>query len=281
MGFKFLGLPPFLGYNLGMRHAFSLVELSIVLVILGLLTGGILAGQSLIKAAQLRSVSTEHQKFKTAIYSFRDKYMALPGDMPNATRFWGAADGGDGLGSDCRDAYTADARTCNGNGDGIMNDHPMLETSRAWQQLANAGLIEGSYVGTSFGAPTATPCGKFGPNCVFPGSKFAGQAVWQYYRPDHSLFYVPYQGKNLLQLTNAGTTTTNFMYQYSFTTEDMWNIDTKLDDGKPGTGVIFSFRPAVCDTSASNDNSTTAAASAQYRLTATGANCIFLAADVP
>ena len=72
------------------RSGFSLVELSIVLVILGLLTGGILAGQSLIRAAELRSVATESQRYMAALNSFRDKYFALPGDMANATAFWGA-----------------------------------------------------------------------------------------------------------------------------------------------------------------------------------------------
>lgn len=58
---------------------FSLVELSIVLVILGLLTGGILGGQSLIKAAELRAVTTELDAFQTATNTFRQKYFALPG----------------------------------------------------------------------------------------------------------------------------------------------------------------------------------------------------------
>ena len=73
-----------------MRLAFSLVELSIVLVILGLLTGGILTGQSLIRAAEMRSIVTELQRYQTAARSFQDKYFALPGDMRNATDFWGA-----------------------------------------------------------------------------------------------------------------------------------------------------------------------------------------------
>lgn len=67
-----------------MTRGFSLVELSIVLVILGLLTGGILAGQSLIRAAELRSVTTEYGRWVTAMHSFRDKYMAIPGDMRDA-----------------------------------------------------------------------------------------------------------------------------------------------------------------------------------------------------
>ena len=77
-------------------RAFSLVELSIVLVILGLLVGGILAGQSLIHAAELRAVSSEYQRYRTAIYAFRDKYLGLPGDITTATNFWGAADGSTG-----------------------------------------------------------------------------------------------------------------------------------------------------------------------------------------
>lgn len=62
--------------SLSRKRGFSLVELSIVLVILGLLTGGILAGQSLIRAAELRAVSTEYSRYATAVQSFRDKYFA-------------------------------------------------------------------------------------------------------------------------------------------------------------------------------------------------------------
>jgi prepilin-type N-terminal cleavage/methylation domain-containing protein len=60
------------------RRGFSLVELSIVLVILGLLTGGILTGQNLIRAAELRSAVTELQRHQASTQSFRDKYFAIP-----------------------------------------------------------------------------------------------------------------------------------------------------------------------------------------------------------
>ena len=68
---------------------FSLLELSIVLVILGLLAGGVLSGKSLIRAAELRTIGTERDRFRTAMYAFRDKYFMLPGDISNATSFWG------------------------------------------------------------------------------------------------------------------------------------------------------------------------------------------------
>ena len=67
------------------NQGFTLVELSIVLVILGLLVGGVLTGQSLIRAAELRTVSTQYATFSTAVNTFRDKYFTIPGDMTNAS----------------------------------------------------------------------------------------------------------------------------------------------------------------------------------------------------
>jgi prepilin-type N-terminal cleavage/methylation domain-containing protein len=130
-----------------MRNAFSLVELSIVLVILGLLTGGVLAGQSLIRAAELRSVNNEATKYISAVHTFRDKYFALPGDMANATRFWGAAHA---TPATCRNTVSTSAATCDGNGDGrVLQTGTSMEQMRFWQHLANAGLLEGSYDGVS------------------------------------------------------------------------------------------------------------------------------------
>jgi len=64
---------------------FSLLELSIVLVIIGLIAGGIVAGSSMIRAAELRAVLTELTQYQTATNTFRDKYLGLPGDLRNAT----------------------------------------------------------------------------------------------------------------------------------------------------------------------------------------------------
>lgn len=124
------------------ESAFSLLELSIVLVIIGLLSAGILVGQSLIRAAELRSVTSDQQRYKTAINTFRDKYSALPGDMRNATAFWGK----DNALCSTQTGTVAVPGTCNGNNNGIW-DLDMVENYRAWQHLSNAGVIEGSYSG--------------------------------------------------------------------------------------------------------------------------------------
>ena len=70
-------------------HGFSLVELSIVLVIVGLLTGGILMGQNLIRNAEIQGVMKELAKYSDAVIAFRDQYDALPGDLPDAGNYWG------------------------------------------------------------------------------------------------------------------------------------------------------------------------------------------------
>src|ERR1700753_1576823 len=67
-----------------MRQGFTLIELSIVLVIIGLIVGGILVGQDLIKAAEVRAQISQIEKFNTAVNTFRGKFGALPGDLPPA-----------------------------------------------------------------------------------------------------------------------------------------------------------------------------------------------------
>src|SRR5271156_1365895 len=71
----------------GQRRGFTLIELSIVLVIIGLIVGGVLVGRDLIASAQVRSQITQIEKYNTATNTFRAKYGYLPGDIPDPLAF--------------------------------------------------------------------------------------------------------------------------------------------------------------------------------------------------
>ena len=87
------------------QHGFALIELSIILVIVGLIVGSILAGQDLVRAAAVRATISQIERYNTAVNTFRGKYNYLPGDIkdPDASGFGFAARGqyageGDGNG---------------------------------------------------------------------------------------------------------------------------------------------------------------------------------------
>lgn len=218
---------------------FSLVELSIVLVILGLLTGGILGGQSLIKAAELRAVTTELDAFQTATNTFRQKYFALPGDMRNAHRFWDLLPGATEAGS-CPTVGSQDARTCNGDGDGVVRffGGGGAESRHVWKHLANAGLINGNFSGEYLA--TQVP-GQSGPASKYNNAMWAwGGSYWMYNTGQIE--------ENPLIIGKPGypgiDTTVDSPI---FSGPDAWNIDTKIDDGKPEDGKVQGFSVSGSD----------------------------------
>lgn len=247
---------------------FSLVELSIVLVILGLLAGGVLTGQSLIRAAELRSVTTEFSKYQSAINTFRDKYFALPGDMANATSFWGAANAA--LATCVVTAATSTA-TCNGNGDGQINigTTPVAnndyEDFRAWQHLANAGLIEGNFTGVQASANIYHAI--IGTN--IPPSKLTPSGWYLHYIPPYTGNAAFYDGNYGNTLYFGGNVTNSFNYSPVMKPEELWNIDTKIDDGKPAYGSVRAFKSSVAASCTTTDVSSTAS----YDLTQTSKTC--------
>ncbi len=252
------------------RSAFSLVELSIVLVILGLLTGGILTGQSLIRAAELRSVTTDFQKYQTAVMTFKEKYFALPGDITNATDFWGAAHTNPAT---CATTASTGTETCNGDGDGQPKTYNLsgtgsAENFRFWQHLSNAGLIEGSYTGIN-GAGTSVSNCENGVNV--PSGKMSNSLWTATYaigtQTSSTNFFSTTYGNRL----DFGSPRTNGCADSILTPEEQWNIDTKIDDGKPGYGKIMSFKSTstVSPLCATTDDITTA----EYNLSNTSVVC--------
>jgi prepilin-type N-terminal cleavage/methylation domain-containing protein len=83
------------------QAGFTLVEIAIVLVIIGLLLGGILKGQEMINQAKIKNLINDFNGLAAAMYSYQDRYRALPGDELNAntTARWNGAFGGDGNGT--------------------------------------------------------------------------------------------------------------------------------------------------------------------------------------
>ena len=72
------------------RSGFTLIELSIVLVIIGLIIGGVMVGQQLVHAAQIRQQAKQFELITSAVNTFKTKYNCLPGDCPYATQLFGA-----------------------------------------------------------------------------------------------------------------------------------------------------------------------------------------------
>jgi prepilin-type N-terminal cleavage/methylation domain-containing protein len=241
-------------------RGFTLVELAIVLVIVGLIVGGVMVGQDLIEKARTRAVITQFEKHLSAVQAFKTKYNALPGDMPNATSIWGDA-------GDCGTSGTASTiqtATCNGNGNGIIGGGAFatcagFQTGSAnsffgcvsrenfafWQQMANAGLIEGNYSGAFGGAtpgfvpeqnlpeakyPCKNPRGCLRPNLTFHAwSQDSMSGSYAGTRYAHAPYY------NTLSL--ASIESVGF-YWLGMVPNDALYIDTKLDDGNPNNGKI-------------------------------------------
>lgn len=244
-------------------RAFSLVELSIVLVILGLLTGGVLTGQSLIHAAELRAVVSELERYRTATQSFRSTYMALPGDMHEATRFWKYRSGPDCINNTGAATDTLSG-TCDGNGNGqVVHGESFL----FWQHLALAGLIEGSYTGVT--GPLTSEDHIIGRNA--PASRLSGTGWGVFYRsstngtPDR-MFDGLYEHSFIHGNKDP---VTGWPEAASMRPEDAWNIDSKIDDGKPAQGFLFGLPWTTC-TNASGQSDTNTG----YRLTSTDIACV-------
>ncbi len=254
------------------KTAFSLVELSIVLVILGLLTGGILTGQSLIRAAELKSVATQLSEFQTAVHNFRYKYNALPGDFDEAHIIWGSAGGSGALNDGCEAASGTGTQTCSGNGDRKLTStapNNYGEIFTFWQHLANAGLIEGKYTGKSgpdggadhnFGenAPTSR-LSSIGWGSSWVNNELGGSAYTSIWMRNYNN-WMTIGGDDGVWADNPTNT---------FSAEEIWNMDTKMDDGRPGTGAIQLYGTIKCSDQADNANY----GIAEYKLSDTTKQC--------
>lgn len=116
------------------QRGFTLVEIAIVLVIIGLLLGGVLKGQELINSAKAKSLVNDFRTMSTAIYAYQDRFRFLPGDDPSAAQHVNGTQA------------TAPAGDARGNGriGGAWNSTAAQDESRlVWQHLRLANLLTG------------------------------------------------------------------------------------------------------------------------------------------
>ncbi len=239
-----------------MKKGFTLVELAIVLVIIGLLVGGVLQGQELIKQAQIRQEIRKLNDFKLALAAFQTKYDGLPGDIRKPTRFF----------PECNDGTPVE-----GNGSGLIGDALINEQVCVWMHLQNSGLY--NPIGYKQG-------GIISPNVPPQDINFETDSYSMTRWGDaNALIAVsgPEAGLsvgNWLQVMGARSDGHSVP---SYMAYDIYSIDSKMDDGKPGSGVI---RSSMYEISAPSDdcydepNDLMPTTDSRYLIEVEGKNCM-------
>lgn len=251
------------------RHdirGFSILELSIVFAIIGLLIGGVLTGQNLLRTAMLRKIGAEEQRYVNAVRQFADKYAELPGDMSGATNVWDVAHATPATCATTNSATLANPKlTCNGDGDGLVETQAatsnVAEIFRFWQHLANAGMVEGLFSGVAGSAGTSDaiintnipvgPVDGSGYAAIYVGTKSA-QAGWFDGDYGHVIFFGRKRAGNF------------FPEAVAITPSEARSIDQKLDDGKPALGSVRTFKNQWYANCATTDVANTAVYSTTY-----------------
>lgn len=237
---------------------FTLVELAIVLVIIGLITGGVLAGQSLIKASRISSVAAQLQKYQSAYNKYKDQYGAVPGDHSSAYDYWG---------SDC--ASTAAA--CNGDGNRQIVGSG-TESLMFFRHLWLAEMIDEKLTGVNTDPDvigTNVPTLALSAISLLP---YAFQKLDYYLAGTSSGSYTSVTANILIM----GKSNTNWFYSKALTPADAKKIDTKIDDGKPGTGGIIAGYARTSSGSGCADNAANTIAgmrASDYRVADTDEEC--------
>lgn len=209
------------------KQGFTLIELSIVLVIIGLIVGGVLVGQDLIRAAEIRATIGQIEKYNSSVNTFRTKYNGIPGDLSaaNATAFGFIARAG-----------SAGRGDNNGLVDGINGVSPTSqvftqESGFFWDDLTRANLVDGQFTSAADGGSVAAiAAGAVGTQ--FPEARLArGNRV--HVGSTGGLNYYMIAGIGSTAITTGDMTLT-----VNLTPTELFNMDNKLDDGVPLTGIV-------------------------------------------
>ena len=147
------------------QTGFTLVEIAIVLVIIGLLLGGILKGQEMITQAKIKNVVNDFNGITAAVNSYQDRYRALPGDDLNAAGRWAGAISGDGNGQLCAGACASPPVAPNLYNNAVTTTVAAPEVNLFWWHLRLAGFVGGTTAagaGSSASQPSNAASGIMG-----------------------------------------------------------------------------------------------------------------------
>jgi prepilin-type N-terminal cleavage/methylation domain-containing protein len=187
------------------QAGFTLVEIAIVLVIIGLLLGGILKGQEMITQAKIKNVINDFNGVTAAVTSYQDRYRAVPGDDQNADTRWNSLATPPNRGSG--NGIVAGLYNANDTSGPGGAPPAAAESNLFWQHLRIAGFIAGPTMGTGSGSPPPNATG--GIIGVETGGAGTGMGF-----------------------TSLIMCTSNLPDKVAIA------VDTQVDDGAPGSGQV-------------------------------------------
>jgi len=180
------------------QTGFTLVEIAVVLVIIGLLLGGVLKGQELINSAKAKAIANEFRNTATMIAAYQDRFRALPGDDKSASSHFSSANNGNGNGVIDGTWSSTEASTTGST---------PAESTYIWQHLRLANLAPGSSSTPSTGdwEPRNAEGGRIGVQSAVPFTGMRGRI---------------------------------FVCQGNVSGRIAQQVDTAMDDGKANDGAV-------------------------------------------